>query len=192
MLKVIAISGSLRKQSFNTAFLQNAKKLAPEVMNIQLRTLEGIPLYNQDDEEHSGVPEAAQKLKEEIATADAMIICTPEYNNSIPGVLKNALDWLSRPPKDIPRVFHNKIIALMGVTIGNMGTINAQSDWLSIIRTLGMLPWFGKKLFISSAKDKFDSEGNILDEKAQNSLSEYLSGLSLFVQKIQQANLQSP
>ncbi|GAB4190048.1 MAG: NADPH-dependent FMN reductase [Simkaniaceae bacterium] len=180
-MQIIAISGSLRKKSFNTALINNAIYLASNNCNIELATLENIPLYNGDEEEKYGVPEPVEKIKKKIKTADALLISTPEYNNSIPGVLKNALDWLTRPPADIPEVFGGKVVGLFGATIGNMGTLNAQTAWLPIFRTLSMRPWFGKKLFLSKAKEKFDDQGLLTDQHTKEKLQEYIAEFIQFI-----------
>src|SRR3546814_4445951 len=103
--------------------------------------LSGVPLYNADVEEEEGIPQSVADLKEAIAKADGLLLATPEYNNSIPGVFKNAIDWASRPPADIPRVFAAKPVAVIGASPGGFGTILAQDAWLSVLRTLGAQLW---------------------------------------------------
>ena len=105
MTKLIGISGSLRQGSFNSALLQAAAGLAPGGTELTIATIRGIPLYDGDLEAAEGIPEPVKALKEAIVAADGLLLATPEYNNSIPGVFKNAIDWLSRPPADIKRVF---------------------------------------------------------------------------------------
>ncbi len=183
MLHITAISGSLRRHSYNTALLKTIISLKPDHCQIQLVTLEDIPLYNQDDEESSGIPEAVESLKNKIAKSKGLLLATPEYNHSIPGVMKNTLDWLTRPSSDIPKVFGNKITGLIGCTVGSMGTLSAQTAWLPIFRALGMSPWFGKKLFLSKIQDTLDDNGQITDEKTKTKLQEYINR---FVQHIQE------
>lgn len=135
---IVGISGSLRRQSFNTALLRHAAGLMPADSTLHVRTLHGIPLFNADDEAASGIPPVVAELKEAIAAADGVILATPEYNNSIPGVFKNGIDWLSRPPSDIKRVFGGKPIAIMGASAGAFGTVLSQAAWLPVMRTLGV------------------------------------------------------
>jgi NAD(P)H-dependent FMN reductase len=106
---------------------------------------------------------------------------TPEYNNSIPGVFKNAIDWLSRPGADIPRVFGNRPVAVMGATPGRGGTILAQTAWLPILRTLGTRPWFGPRLAISSARDVFTDAGDLVDDQVRSQLRTFMTGFAAFV-----------
>ena len=138
MIRLVGISGSLRQASFNTALLHNAAHFLPDTASLEVRTLHGIPLYDGDEEAAHGIPEAVAELKESIAAADGVILATPEYNNGIPGVLKNAIDWASRPAGDIARVFGGRPFALMGAFPGGFGTILSQSYWLTVLRTLGV------------------------------------------------------
>src|SRR5262245_30816970 len=122
MAKIVGISGALRQGSYNAALLRGAVDLAPAGLVIEIASIRGIPLYDGDLEAADGIPEPVRMLKDLIAAADGLLLVTPEYNNSVPGVFKNAIDWLSRPPKDIPRVFGGKPVALMGATPGSGGT----------------------------------------------------------------------
>jgi chromate reductase, NAD(P)H dehydrogenase (quinone) len=115
-------------------------------------------------------------LKDAIAAADGLLIATPEYNNSIPGVAKNAVDWLSRPPTDIARVFGGKPVALMGASPGGFGTILSQNAWLPVLRTLGAELWTGGRLMVSRANTIFDAEGNIVDARTNDLLRSFLQG----------------
>jgi len=137
MVGITGISGSLRRASFNTGLLRAAGTLLPEGDRLLVAHIAKIPLYDGDLEQRSGVPDAVAALKEALAGADAILIATPEYNNSIPGVLKNAIDWASRPSTDIPRIFGGKPVALMGASPGGFGTVLAQAAWLPVLRTLG-------------------------------------------------------
>src|SRR5262245_65484963 len=101
MARIVGIAGSLRKASFNVALLRAARELAPAGTEIEIASIAGIPLYDGDLESEKGIPDTVTALKERIKSADGLLLATPEYNNSMPGVLKNAIDWLSRPPKDI-------------------------------------------------------------------------------------------
>lgn len=127
MTKLVGLSGSLRKGSFNAALLRAAVEQAPQDAVITIGSIRGIPLYDGDIEDNEGIPKPVEALKDMIAQADGLLLMTPEYNNSMPGVLKNAIDWLSRPPADIGRVFGGKPVAVMGASPGTFGTILSQN-----------------------------------------------------------------
>ncbi|MDK1489903.1 NADPH-dependent FMN reductase [Sinorhizobium sp. 7-81] len=170
MTKILGISGSLRKASFNTALLKAAKSVAPDDVEFESATLHGIPLYDGDVEAESGVPAAAADLKQKIVAAHGVILFTPEYNNSMPGVFKNAIDWLSRPPADIRKVFGGRPFALAGASPGSFGTILSQNAWLAVMRTLGAELWSGKRLMLPKADTLFDSEGQLTDDQTRERL----------------------
>jgi NAD(P)H-dependent FMN reductase len=181
MATLIGISGSLRRGSFNSALLRGAVEAAPAGLAIEIASIREIPLYDGDVEAEHGIPEPVRALKEKIAAADGLLLVTPEYNNSIPGVLKNAIDWLSRPPKDVPRVFHDKPVALMGATPGRGGTMLSQVAWLPVLRTLGTLAWFGQRVHVSEAGKVFDAEGRIVDEAVRQSVTKCLGEFAQFL-----------
>ena len=181
MTRIIGISGSLRKASFNTSLLRAAAGLMPEGAELSIVTLHGIPLYDGDVESSSGIPQPAADLKQLVANSDGVILATPEYNNSIPGVFKNAIDWMSRPPADIPKVFGGKPIAIIGASAGAFGTILSQNAWLPVLKTLGTRPWFGGRLLVPKAQNVFDPTGAITDESVKASLQKLLSGFVEFV-----------
>lgn len=183
MAKIIGISGSLRKGSYNTALLRAAKEVAPAGVDVEVASIAGIPLYDEDLEREHGVPAPAANLKDRIAAADGLLLATPEYNNSLPGVFKNAIDWLSRPPKDIPRVFHDRPVAVMGATPGAAGTRLAQAAWLPVLRTLGTRPWFGKQLHVGHAAQVFDAEGRLTDEKIRKLLTDFVAAFAASLEK---------
>jgi len=183
MTTIVAIAGSLRRKSYNRSLIKACTEFAPEGVEVQIGSIHGIPLYDADMEEFEGIPDAVKKLKDQMAKADALIIASPEYNQGVPGVLKNALDWCSRPPKDIGRVFANKPVALMGATPGGMGTVAGQYAWLPTLRALGLQTWAGGKLTMSAAHEKFDDEGNLTDEQTQAKLREFLSGFAVFIDR---------
>lgn len=180
-IELVGIAGSLRKGSFNAALLRAAAARAPAGTRVAIESIAGIPLYDGDLEREQGIPEAVTRLKDRIASARGLIIVTPEYNNSMPGVLKNAIDWLSRPPGDIPRVFGDKPVAIMGATPGGAGTRLSQVAWLPVLRTLGTRAWFGKQLYVASAGTVFDAEGRLVDEKIAEHLSRFMAGFAAFV-----------
>jgi NAD(P)H-dependent FMN reductase len=150
-------------------------------LEVVAASIRGIPLYDGDVEAVSGIPEAVRELKERIAGCDGLLLVTPEYNNSVPGVFKNAIDWLSRPAADIPRVFGGRKVALMGATPGRGGTMLAQNAWLPVLRVLGTRPWFGPGLYVASAASVFDASGAIVDEKVQALVRKFMAGFAEFV-----------
>lgn len=180
MTTIIGISGSLRRHSFNSALLRTAATLVPDGTELHIKSIADIPLYNADVESEQGLPPAVAQLKEDIAGSDALLICTPEYNNSVPGVLKNAIDWLSRPANDIPRVFGGLPVAVMGASAGRFGTVLAQNAWLPILRTLGAYHWSGGRLLVPSAATAFDQDGNLLDNAVRDRLSTFIQEFSGF------------
>lgn len=174
MATILGIAGSLRRGSLNAALLRAAVELAPSGTTLQSASIRGIPLYDGDVEEQ-GIPPAVAELKEKIVAADALLLVTPEYNNSIPGVFKNAIDWLSRPPADAARVFANRHVTLIGVSPGRFGTVQSQRSWLPVLRTLRMRPWFGVPLYVSAAAGTFDAQGNLVDAELRSRLRDLLA-----------------
>jgi NAD(P)H-dependent FMN reductase len=181
MLKIIGISGSLRARSLNAALLRVAAGLAPAGTTIEIESIKGIPLYDGDVEASSGLPAAVVALKDRIAAADGLLLVTPEYNNSIPGVFKNAIDWLSRPDTDIARVFGGKPVGMMGASPGRFGTLLSQSAWLPVLKTLGTRPWFGQSLYVGGAHKLFDASGALTDEDTRKRIQNYVRGFAEFV-----------
>ena len=180
MADLLGLSGSLRRQSFNTALLREAVALMPAGSTLDVRTLHGIPLFDGDAEAEHGVPGPVAQLKDAIAAANGLVLSTPEYNNSIPGVFKNGIDWLSRPPADIKRVFARKPVALIGASPGGFGTVLAQSAWLPVLRTLGMELWTGGRLLVSRAGGVFDESGALKDDTVREQLRLFLAGFAAF------------
>jgi chromate reductase, NAD(P)H dehydrogenase (quinone) len=184
MAHLIGISGSLRAGSFNTALLRAAAQLVPDGTTLDVRTLHGIPLYNGDDEAASGLPEAVAVLKDAIAAADGLLLVTPEYNNSLPGVFKNAIDWLSRPSSDIKRVFGSKAVAVMGASAGNFGTVLAQAAWLPVLRTLGTNLWTGGRIVVPRSADVFAPDGTLTDDAIRRQVSQFIANFAVFVDRV--------
>jgi len=182
MATIIGISGSLRAASFNSALLRAASELAPAGTTVEIASIRGIPLYDGDLEAASGVPQGVTDLKDRIAAADGLLLVTPEYNNSIPGVFKNAVDWLSRPASDISRVFGDRPVAVIGATPGRGGTILAQAAWLPVLRTLGTRAWFGGRLMVSGAGKVFDDNGVLIDESIRSQLQVFMTGYVAFIE----------
>ena len=176
MPSLLGLSGSLRKASFNTALLRAAAGLMPAGSSLEVATLHGIPLYDGDVEARDGIPAAVQALKERIVACDGLVLATPEYNNGMPGVLKNSIDWLSRPASDIARVFGGRPVAIVGASPGGFGTILAQNGWLPVLRTLGTRPWFAGRLMVSRAGQAFDDSGDMVDAKLRSQLQQFMQG----------------
>ena len=187
MTKLVGISGSLRRGSFNSALLRAATEAMPPGTELTIGSIREIPLYDGDIEADEGIPEPVARLKEAIAAADGLLLVTPEYNNSVPGVLKNAIDWLSRPPADIKKVFGGKPVALMGASNGRFGTILSQNAWLPVLRTLRAEFWSGGRLLVSQAQNAFDQDGRLVDEKIREQLEHFLDGFVGFVRRQREA-----
>jgi chromate reductase len=181
MAHLVAIAGSLRQGSYNASLVRAAAELAPSGSDVEILSIRGIPLYDADVEARDGVPEPVRRLKDCIATADGLVLATPEFNNSIPGVFKNGIDWLSRPPADIPRVFGDRPIALMGASPGPAGTTLAQAAWLPVLRTLRARLWTGGRLQVSFAGKAFDAEGRLVDEAVRKQLGAFMAGFVAFI-----------
>jgi len=178
MKTIIGISGSLRKGSFNSALLREAAKHAPPGVQIVIKSIEAFPLYNWDVEKESGIPTPVQELKDAISEAQGLLVATPEYNNSLPGVLKNAIDWLSRPSSDIERVFRGKPVAIMGASTGRFGTTLSQTAWLPVLRVLGTKPWFGTRLLIARANQVFGDDGEVKDDDVKEQIRKFVQGFA--------------
>jgi len=180
MASIVGLSGSLRRNSFNTALLHAAQDVSGDDVDFDIATLHGIPLYDGDLEKREGIPDPVTELKKRIESADGLLIATPEYNNSVPGVLKNAVDWLSRRPDDAPHVFNGLPVAIIGASPGGFGTILAQDAWLSVMRTLSARQWFGGRLQVSRAGKVFDDEGRMVDEDIRKRLADFVAGFAKF------------
>ena len=184
MITLVGISGSLRKYSYNSGLLRAAVEAVPADCTLKIGSIYGIPLYNADVEEAEGIPSVVEDLKNQIASSDGLLMVTPENNNSMPGVFKNAIDWLTRPPEDKARIFGNLPVALMGTTPGSFGTAFSQYAWLPVMRVLGAQVWSGRLMWVSGAMTKFDKEGNLTDDKTRQQLTKYMLGFTNFVSKM--------
>src|SRR5687767_10852167 len=181
-MEIVGISGSLRAGSYNAALLRAARDVAPEGARVEIASIREIPLYD-GDVEASGIPEPVRVLKDRIAASAGVLLVSPEYNNSFPGVMKNAIDWLTRPSTDIPRVFRDRPVAVIGATTGRGGTALAQTAWLPVLRTLGTRPWFGQRLHVSGAKSLFDGAGKLADEETRARLQGFMAGFVEFIER---------
>lgn len=169
-IRLVGMSGSLRAQSYNSAALRAITSLLPEGLHFAIASLVELPFYNSDVEQQ-GMPAAVQSFRNEIAAADALIFAVPEYNFSIPGVLKNALEWLSRPP-DPPG--NGKPCALFGASVSPLGTARGQFHFRHICVSLNLIPVNTPHVDIASAKNKFNLEGQLIDQPALDQLRELL------------------
>jgi NAD(P)H-dependent FMN reductase len=183
MTRLIGLSGALRKASYNTALLNAAIELAPDGCELIAGSIRGIPLYDGDLEVSEGIPAAVGELKELIAGADGLILFTPEYNNGIPGVFKNTIDWLSRPGADIARVFGGKPVALCGASPGPWGTALSQAAWLPVLRALELDIWSKGRLLVPRANTLMDDQGRLADEATRQRLAAFVAGFHGYVQK---------
>jgi chromate reductase, NAD(P)H dehydrogenase (quinone) len=182
MPRILGISGSLRRGSYNTALLNAAVPLSEAGTELEIASIRGIPLYDADVETGEGIPQTVQDLKARVIACDGLLLATPEYNNGVPGVFKNAIDWLSRPSAGIPNVFDNRPVAVIGASPGPFGTVMAQNAWLPTLRHLRTRPWFGGRLVVPRAGHVFNEAGELVDEAVRNQLREFLRGFASFIQ----------
>ncbi len=182
-IKVLAISGSLRKASYNTAALRAAQELAPEGMTIEIASIADIPFYD-GDVQAQGIPAAVTALGDAIRAADALLIASPEYNYSTSGVLKNAIDWLSRLP-DQP--FAGKPVALIGASMSLLGGARAQYHLRQMFVFLDALPVNKPEVFIAQAQNRFDADGRLTDEGTRGFVRKLLESLAAWTLKLKAA-----
>jgi chromate reductase len=181
-VRILGIAGSLRRQSYNRAALRAAAELAPEGATIDIFELDGIPGFSEDDEQQP--PAKVTELKRRIREADAILIVTPEYNYSIPGVLKNAIDWASRPYGD--SAWSGKPAAIMGASVGAIGTARAQYHLRQVMVFLNMFPVNQPEVMIGNASERFDKEGNLTDEATREYVRRLLQSLMDWTRRIGQ------
>lgn len=179
-MHLLGISGSLRKDSFNTAALRACQQLLPDGVRLSLFDIAPIPLYN-EDLRAQGFPAAVEDLRRQIAAADALIIATPEYNYSVPGVLKNAIDWASRPPQ---QPFDNKPIALIGATPGGLGTSRSQYHLRQVFIYLNGQLLNRPEVMIALAPSKFDAQGRLTDQATADQLRNMLDALVVWTRRL--------
>jgi NAD(P)H-dependent FMN reductase len=180
-MRIVGIAGSLRSGSYNSALVRAAVEECPASATLEIESIRGIPLYDGDVEAAHGIPARVAELKDKVAAADALLLVTPEYNNSIPGTFKNAIDWMTRPVADIPRVFTGRPVGVIGASPGNFGTVLSQTAWLPVLRTLGMRPWFRQLLYVGSAGKVFDASGKLADDAIRQRLRKYMEGFVAFI-----------
>jgi chromate reductase len=179
-IHVLGFSGSLRQGSYNTGLLRAAAELVPADMALEIFDLAPLPLFN-EDVLTAGAPESVRQFKARIAAADALLIATPEYNYSMPGVLKNAIDWASRPVADSP--LNGKPLAIMGAG-GVAGTVRAQMHLRQVAVYTNMLPLNKPEVTIQRARDKFDANGNLTDEHSREQIRALLEALAAWTRRL--------
>lgn len=179
-LTILGIAGSLRQGSYNRAALRAAQTLTPEGVTLETFDLAGIPPFNEDLEKEP--PPAVMELKSRVRAADAILMVTPEYNYSIPGVLKNAIDWGSRPYGD--NAWEGKPVALMGASIGLFGTARAQYHLRQVFVFLDMHPVNRPEVMIGNAAQRFDAQGNLTDDKTKELIGKLLANLAAWTRRI--------
>ena len=180
-ITILGIAGSLRRESYNRGALRAATKLLPEGATLDVFELDGIPGFNQDQEQNP--PAKVVELKKRVRGADAILFVTPEYNYSVPGVLKNAIDWASRPYGD--SAWNGKPAAIMGASIGGIATARAQYHLRQIMVFLNMFPINQPEVMIGNAADRFDAEGNLTDETTKDYIRRLLQNLVEWTMRIQ-------
>ena len=183
-IKILGIAGSLRRGSYNRAALRSAQKLVPKDAVLEIFELDEIPSFNQDLEKQP--PESVINLKEKVRSADAILFVTPEYNYSIPGVLKNAIDWASRPYGD--NAWDSKPVAVMGASVGMLGTARAQYHLRQVFVDLNVYPLNRPEVMIANAADRFDKDGNLTDQKTRGMIKELMEALVAWTIKYQKMN----
>lgn len=181
-IRILGIAGSLRRESYNRAALRAATQLVPEGATIETFELDGIPGFNQDEEQNP--PAKVVELKRSIREADAILFVTPEYNYSVPGVLKNAIDWASRPYGD--SAWNGKPAAIMGASIGAIATARAQYHLRQMMVFLNMFPINQPEVMIGNASKRFDSEGNLTDDATKEFIRQLLQNLVEWTRRIGQ------
>jgi chromate reductase len=187
-MKVLGISGSLRKASFNSAALRAAQSIVPAGMTIELAEIGDIPLYN-EDVRSAGLPAPVERFRGQIAAADALMFAMPEYNFSVPGVLKNAIDWASRPPN---QPFSEKPVAIMGASGGAVGTARGQYDLRKILGGLNAFVMNKPEVFIREAGSKFDQAGNLTDVPTKEFIGKLLEALAVWTNRLRAASAPPP
>jgi len=181
-IRILGIAGSLRRESYNRAALRTATTLVPEGAMLETCALDGIPVFNQDEEHNP--PATVVELKRRIREADAMLFVTPEYNYSVPGVLKNAIDWASRPYGD--SAWNGKPAAIMGASLGALGTARAQYHLCQMLVYLNMFPINHPEVMIGNAAARFDKEGNLTDATTADFIRQLLQQLVEWTRRIEQ------
>lgn len=184
-VRILGIAGSLRRQSYNRGALRAATELTPEDVTIEIFEIDGIPGFNQDEEQNP--PTKVVELKQRLREADAVLFVTPEYNYSVPGVLKNAIDWASRPYGD--SAWSGKPAAIMGASIGSIATARAQYHLRQMMVFLNMFPVNQPEVMIGNAGEKFDENGNLKDETTKDFIRQLLQNLVDWTRRLEEQKM---
>jgi chromate reductase len=179
-LKVLGVTGSLRKASYNTAALRACQELLPQGMSLRITSIADLPMFNQDVYD-AGLPEPVRRFRREVAEADGLLIASPEYNFSVPGVLKNAIDWGSR---GTDQVFNEKPVAIFSATQGPLGGARVQYDLRRILGQLVAHLQPKPEVFIGAAQTKFDAQGRLTDETTRKFLTQLLAGFKVWIERM--------
>ena len=180
-MKILGICGSLRRNSYNMSALRACSELMPQGMTLQITDLADIPMFNQDVFD-AGLPPSVKRLRDDIVAADGLLIASPEYNFSLSGALKNAIDWASRPPN---QSFQDKPVAIFSATTGPLGGPRNQYDLRRILVQLWAHPLPRPEVFIGSANTKFDASGKLTDETTRKFLTDLLAGFKDWIVRMQ-------
>lgn len=181
VFQVVAIAGSLRRGSYNRALLRAARELAPERLRVEIHDIDEVPLYN-GDVEAEGVPPGVARLRAAIGAADGLLIATPEYNHGVSGVMKNVIDWLSRPPRE--SVLAGKPAAIVGASPGMTGTARGQSQLRQAFVFTNTLAMLQPEVLVSRAHEKFDDEGRLTDESTRKHLRDFLESFVRWIERV--------
>jgi NAD(P)H-dependent FMN reductase len=176
MTTILGLSGSLRRASFNAGLLRAAAEVAPRGVTVTIGSIRDVPLYDADLEAEIGLPAAVATLQAQLADAAGLLLVTPEYNNGIPGVFKNAIDWMSRGTG--LTLFAGKPVALIGASPGGFGTLLAHAQWLPVLRTLRTDFWAEGRMQVSRARTVFDEHGTLTDDATRQQLAEFIQGFA--------------
>jgi chromate reductase, NAD(P)H dehydrogenase (quinone) len=183
MIRIVGIAGSWRRGSYNAALLRAARDLMPEGAKLDIAAIRDIPLYS-GDTEAEGIPAPVDELKTAIAGAQGVLMSTPEYNGSIPGTLKNAIDWTSRPARDIPRIWGGRPVAIIGASPGPGGTRLAQAAWLPVFKRLKAQPFLSMEIRLMEAGKLFDGDGVLVDDRTRGELADFLARFADFARAV--------
>jgi chromate reductase len=180
--RVIGIAGSLRRGSLNRSLLRAARELAPARLQVDIHDLADVPLYNQDVED-AGTPPPVAALRDEVRRADGLLIATPEYNHGVPGVLKNAVDWLSRPPRQ--SALNAKPLALIGASPGMTGTARGQTQLRQAFEFTNSYAMLQPEVLVGRANEKFDAAGTLTDDATRVHLARFLEHFVAWIAALQ-------